>query len=102
MFFCFMIQRPLKSTLFPYTTLFRSVFEREFNSLLYATYLGGNASKEHVDGGTSRFDKNGVVYQAVCGGCWANSDFPTSPDAWSNNNLSTGCNALTLDRKSVV
>jgi len=72
------------------------VFEREFNSLLYATYLGGNASKEHVDGGTSRFDKNGVVYQAVCGGCWANSDFPTSPDAWSNNNLSTGCNALTF------
>src|SRR5690554_6213493 len=72
------------------------VLEREFNSLLYATYLGGNASKEHVDGGTSRFDKNGVVYQAVCGGCWANSDFPTTPGAWSNNNLSTGCNALTF------
>jgi len=72
------------------------VLEREFNSLLYATYLGGNASKEHVDGGTSRFDKNGVVYQAVCGGCWANSDFPTTSDAWSNNNLSTGCNALTF------
>ena len=26
-------------------------------------------SAEHVDGGTSRFDKDGIVYQAVCAGC---------------------------------
>jgi gliding motility-associated-like protein len=72
------------------------VIEREFNSLLYASYLGGGSSREHVDGGTSRFDKNGVVYQGVCGGCGGNSDFPTSPGAWSNQNLANNCNALTF------
>ncbi|MDQ2657459.1 MAG: PKD domain-containing protein, partial [Bacteroidota bacterium] len=29
---------------------------------LYATFLGGNQSSTHVDGGTSRFDKGGIVY----------------------------------------
>jgi gliding motility-associated-like protein len=47
-----------------------------------------------VDGGTSRFDKNGVVYQSVCGGCGGFSDFPTTPGAWSNTNLSTNCNNI--------
>jgi len=73
------------------------VIERDFNSLLYGTYLGGTLSREHVDGGTSRFDKNGVVYQGVCGGCGGSSDFPTTPGAWSDQNLTTsGCNALTF------
>ncbi|MCC5928487.1 MAG: gliding motility-associated C-terminal domain-containing protein [Cyclobacteriaceae bacterium] len=60
--------------------------------LLYATYFGGNQSREHVDGGTSRFDKRGIVYQAVCGGCGGFSDFPTTPGAWSNRNNSNNCN----------
>jgi gliding motility-associated-like protein len=71
-----------------------AVLDRDFDGLLYGSYLGGNAAQEHVDGGTSRFDKNGVVYQSVCGGCGGNSDFPTTADAWSNNNLSTNCNNL--------
>lgn len=70
------------------------VIEREFNSLLYGTYMGGPIADEHVDGGTSRFDKNGVVYQGVCGGCGGNSDFPTTPGAWSDQNLASNCNAL--------
>jgi gliding motility-associated-like protein len=70
------------------------VIEREFNSLLYGTYMGGSTSQEHVDGGTSRFDKNGVVYQGVCAGCGGNSDFPTTPGAWSSQNLASNCNAL--------
>jgi gliding motility-associated-like protein len=68
------------------------VIAREFTNLLYGSYLGGNQAQEHVDGGTSRFDKNGVVYQSVCGGCGGFSDFPTSSGAWSNSNLSTNCN----------
>ncbi len=68
------------------------VLERNVQSLLYGTYFGGNLSNEHVDGGTSRFDKNGIVYQSVCAGCWSNDDFPTTPGAWSNTNNSTGCN----------
>lgn len=70
------------------------VIEHDFSSLLYATYMGGNSAHEHVDGGTSRFDKNGVVYQSVCGGCGGFSDFPTTPNAWSSTNNSTNCNNL--------
>ncbi|MCB0492092.1 MAG: gliding motility-associated C-terminal domain-containing protein [Cyclobacteriaceae bacterium] len=67
--------------------------------LLYATYMGGSQSRTHVDGGTSRFDKGGIVYHAVCSGCAAynatnssTSDFPTSASAWSNTNNSANCN----------
>lgn len=70
------------------------VIERQLGSLLYGTYMGGASAQEHVDGGTSRFDKNGVVYQSVCGGCGGNSDFPTTPGAWSDQNLSSNCNNL--------
>ena len=62
------------------------VLEPEAVALNYSTYFGGALSPEHVDGGTSRFDKNGNVYQAVCAGCWNNNDFPTTPGAWSNTN----------------
>lgn len=70
------------------------VIERGFTGMLYGSYLGGNVAHEHVDGGTSRFDKNGVVYQSVCGGCGGHSDFPTTPGAWSNSNLSSNCNNI--------
>lgn len=72
------------------------VLDRGFDAVKYATFMGGNQSDEHVDGGTSRFDKNGVVYQSVCAGCWGRSDFPfpTDMDVWSKYNLSTKCNNL--------
>lgn len=72
------------------------VIERDFGGPepLYGSYIGGSSAQEHVDGGTSRFDKNGVVYQSVCGGCGGFSDFPTSLGAWSANNLSSNCNNL--------
>ena len=60
--------------------------------LNYATYFGGGTSNEHVDGGTSRFDKDGTVYQAMCAGCGGNSDLPTTPNAWSDTNDSFNCN----------
>lgn len=70
------------------------VLKRDFAGILYGTYLGGNQAEEHVDGGTSRFDKNGIVFQAVCGGCGAHSDFPTTPGAWSATNNSNNCNNI--------
>lgn len=60
--------------------------------LLYGTYFGGNGTTEHVDGGTSRFDPNGIIYEAVCAGCGGSDFFPTTPGAWSNFNNSTNCN----------
>lgn len=68
------------------------VLDDNATGLLYGTYFGGATSNEHVDGGTSRFDKNGIVYEAVCAGCGGNDDFPTTPGAWSNTNNSTNCN----------
>ncbi len=68
------------------------VLSRDAQNLLYGTFFGGGTSSEHVDGGTSRFDKDGNVYQAVCAGCGGNSDFPTTAGVWSNTNNSTGCN----------
>lgn len=67
------------------------MLEENAADLAYATFFGGT-SGEHVDGGTSRFDKNGVVYQAVCAGCGGSNNFPTTPDAWSQANGSNNCN----------
>lgn len=60
--------------------------------LTYGSFFGGPFSNEHVDGGTSRFDKDGTIYQAVCAGCGGGDDFPTTSGAWSELNLSTNCN----------
>lgn len=68
------------------------VLAPEASDLTYGTFLGGVFSDEHVDGGTSRFDKNGTVYQAVCAGCGGWDDFPTTPGSWSSTNGSSNCN----------
>lgn len=67
------------------------VLERDFQSLLYASFFGGSPA-EHVDGGTSRFDRNGIIYQAVCAGCGGSDNFPTQPGVWSTTNNSSNCN----------
>jgi gliding motility-associated-like protein len=41
-----------------------SVLSGDFTSLVYATYMG--VPGDHVDGGTSRFDPQGIVYHSVC------------------------------------
>lgn len=64
------------------------VFETDFVGLLYATFFGGANTSEHVDGGTSRFDKDGIIYQGVCA---CGSDFPTTENAYSPNS-GGGCN----------
>jgi len=68
------------------------ILEDNGNTMSYGTFFGGNISDEHVDGGTSRFDKQGIVYQSVCAGCGGNSDFPTTANAYSSQNNSTNCN----------
>lgn len=93
---------PITSDAFQSTTdgndFYFIVFESNFDDLLYATYFGGNTTTtgEHVDGGTSRFDKDGIIYQAVCAGCGGSNEFPTTPGAWSQTNGSTNCNLGTL------
>ena len=40
-----------------------AVFSQNMQSMIYGSCFGGGDSREHVDGGTSRFDKNGKIYQ---------------------------------------
>lgn len=63
-------------------------------TLKYATYIGGSTSSyNHVDGGTSRFDKNGNIYHAVCGACGGNNfGFTATPGVIGPQNLSVNCN----------
>lgn len=69
------------------------VLTDDASEMLYGTFLGGNQSSVHVDGGTSRFDKGGIVYHSVCGGCGGGfDDFPTTSNAWSRQNESLNCN----------
>lgn len=69
------------------------VMDQSADFPVYATYFGGGISAEHVDGGTSRFDRKGVIYQSVCAGCGSHDDFPIFPsNAWSPINGSNNCN----------
>ncbi len=53
------------------------VFEPDMTDFVYGTYYTGN----HVDGGTSRFDRKGIVYQGVCSG----GGFNTTSNAFATN-----------------
>jgi gliding motility-associated-like protein len=64
--------------------------------LLYGTYFGADQVADHVDGGTSRFDKKGIIYQSVCAGCRGSNAFPQYPDnsegEYPKANGSVNCN----------
>lgn len=68
------------------------VLQKNASGMIYASYFGGSQSSEHVDGGTSRFDKAGIIYQAICESCGGHDDMPTTPGAWSSTNNSANCN----------
>ncbi len=68
------------------------VLENDASAIDYATFFGGNVAHEHVDGGTSRFDKKGSIYQAICAGCGGYSDLPTTVGCHSSTNNSSNCN----------
>jgi gliding motility-associated-like protein len=74
------------------------VMEKNAASQLYGSFFGqiGGAFADHVDGGTSRFDQNGVIYQGICANCGGGAIFPTGPaDVWSFTNPSNGrCNEV--------
>jgi gliding motility-associated-like protein len=65
------------------------VLQRDATDVLFASFFGGNGLYEHVDGGTSRFDRNGVIYQAICAWCnvsastQAKPRYPTTPGAYA-------------------
>lgn len=77
-----------------------AIFEKGFKSLLFGTFFGSasppNASNErgdHLDGGTCRFDKSGVIYHTACV-CKTTGGFVEFPlkNAVSNTHNSNNCN----------
>lgn len=73
-----------------------AVFNTDMKGINYGTYFG-QGSVDHVDGGTSRFDKRGYIHQAICGGCrsqFNSLQTPTTPNVWSPTNKSLNCNML--------
>lgn len=70
------------------------LLESGARSLLYATFMGSTqlGRGDHVDGGTSRFSPEGVIYHAVC--ACGGTNFTTTPNAWSRTNNSSNCNNL--------
>jgi gliding motility-associated-like protein len=72
------------------------VLQKNAASQLYGSYFGqqnGNFG-DHVDGGTSRFDQQGVIYEAICANCYLGATFPTTPGVWASSNGAgaLGCN----------
>jgi len=79
--------------------LYFFVLRKNATAQLFGSFFGENnpvnAGCDHVDGGTSRFDANGVIYQAICGNCKLGLPallYPTTPGAWSTVNNSSNCN----------
>lgn len=72
------------------------VLQKNATAQLFGSFFGERNTPgggcDHVDGGTSRFDANGVIYQAICGNCRSldRVSYPTTDG--SQNGSSTGCN----------
>lgn len=74
--------------------------DMDANALVYATFFGELHSQaggyysggDHVDGGTSRFDRHGTLYQSVCASCSGGDDFPVTTGAYGQHNNSSNCN----------
>lgn len=81
------------------------VLQKNAASQLYGSFfgqLGGGGGLEHVDGGTSRFDASGTIYQAMCANCKnvssnipLSAPFPITAGVYGNTNPANnggGCN----------
>ncbi len=77
------------------------VLERNANSQLYGSLFGQNGGYgEHVDGGTSRFDRNGIIYQSLCScgrdGGQPTDAFPISAGAFAGARGNPSCNLAAI------
>lgn len=87
---------PLTGNAFQSTTdgsdFYFIVFSKNANTLLFASYFGAAGKSEHVDGGTSRFNPQGEVYQAICASCGNGQGFPATAGAYATTKGSINCN----------
>ena len=78
------------------------VLERNASSQLFGAFLGDPQDENgiHVDGGTSRFDKSGIIYQAVCA-CGSDRSLPTANAAYSTNQAWANSNGFSCNLTSI-
>ncbi len=68
-----------------------AAYDVDMAGIQFGSYYGGS----HVDGGTSRFDKNGIVYQGVCSG---GNSMPTTAAAYApSNNVAWDLGVFKID-----
>lgn len=68
------------------------VLEDDASGVVYGSYFGSPTASEHVDGGTSRFDRKGKVYQAICAGCGGDDNMPIVPANAVSDLNNNSCN----------
>jgi gliding motility-associated-like protein len=72
------------------------VLKKNATGQLYGSFYGQDGGyPDHVDGGTSRFNEDGVIYQAMCANCdpvTPKPFFPTTNGSYAPRNGSTSCN----------
>ena len=67
------------------------VLRKDAQSQLFGSHFGQfGGLGDHVDGGTSRFDADGIIYQAICANCGGRASnppvfFPTTPGPFQLN-----------------
>ncbi|WP_416439162.1 PKD domain-containing protein [Phnomibacter sp. MR] len=77
------------------------VLEKDATRQLFGSYFGqqnapgDNAGADHVDGGTSRFDAAGAIYQGICANC-SPGQFPITPGVVGPTNPSGNCNQAVI------
>ncbi|MCT4579878.1 MAG: gliding motility-associated C-terminal domain-containing protein [Flavobacteriales bacterium] len=82
------------------------VMQDDATSLVYGSYFGSASATEHVDGGTSRFDRKGKIYQAMCAGCGGDSNMPILPanavSSTNNNSCNLGVFKMDFEIPSII
>ena len=82
------------------------VMQDDASSLIYGSYFGSASASEHVDGGTSRFDRKGKIYQAMCAGCGGDSNMPIFPSnavsTTNNNSCNLGVFKMDFEIPSII
>ncbi|MFT3701806.1 MAG: PKD domain-containing protein [Agriterribacter sp.] len=63
------------------------VLKKNAEDILFGAFYGLKGGYgDHVDGGTSRFDSQGIIYQAICAACFIQGSglrYPTTPGVWA-------------------
>ncbi|MBK8497239.1 MAG: PKD domain-containing protein [Flavobacteriales bacterium] len=74
-----------------FSQFYLAAYDVDMAGILFGTYYGGS----HVDGGTSRFDKDGIIYQGVCSG---GQSMPTTAGAYAPvNNVGWDLGVFKID-----